>query len=179
MAINIAYEFKSEQRRPGSGAPSVKGGYWVNSDGKKVKKAPPKGVQKKYAGYKYYDAKGNLVGEMKDDGLYHFGKQEKREKTEWLKKNGGDGLLVADYNGDGQINDATELFGTEGPNGKRYQNGFEKLADLHDKNGDGVVSGYELEGLQVWSRLPKPDDFDSNSRCEVTLSGTRPQLSSK
>lgn len=147
---SISYEFKSQQRRPGSGAPAVKGGYWVNDKGERVKNGPPKGTQKKFEGYKYMDAKGNLVGEMKNDGLYHYGKQEKREQTEWLKKNGGDGFLVADYNGDGQINDATELFGTEGKNGKKYANGYEKLAALHDKNRDGKISGAELAGLQVW-----------------------------
>jgi hypothetical protein len=96
------------------------------------------------------DAKGQVVGEMKEDGLYHYGKQEKREQTEWLKKNGGDGFLVSDYNGDGKINDATELFGTEGPNGKKYKNGYEKLAAMHDKNKDGKITGKELESLQVW-----------------------------
>lgn len=147
---NVSYEFKSQQRRPGSGAPDVKGGYWVNDKGERVKKGPPKGTQKKYDGWKYMDAKGNVVGEMKDDGLYHYGKQEKREQTEWLKKNGGDAFLVSDYNKDGQINDATELFGTEGPKGQKYKNGYEKLAALHDANKDGKISGKELESLKVW-----------------------------
>ena len=148
---NISYEFKSQQRRPGSGAPSVSGGYWVDADGKKIKGSVPKGTQKKYAGYQYLDKNGKLVGEMKDDGLYHFGKQEKREQTEWLKKNGGDGFLVADFNGDGEINSATELFGTEGTNGEKYRNGYEKLAAMFDKNKDGQVSGAEMAGLQVWA----------------------------
>ena len=146
----VSYEFKSQQRRPGSGAPDVKGGYWVNDKGERVKQGPPKGTQKKFDGWKYMDPKGNVVGEMKNDGLYHYGKQEKREQTEWLKKNGGDGFLVSDYNKDGQINDATELFGTEGPNGKKYKNGYEKLAALHDTNKDGKISGKELENLKVW-----------------------------
>ena len=147
---NISYEFKSQQRRPGSGAPAVNGGYWLDANGKKTDKSPPKGTQKDFQGWKYMDSNGKLVGEMKDDGLYHYGKQEKREQTEWLKKNGGDGFLVADYNGDGQINDATELFGTEGPNGQKFKNGFEKLAALHDTNKDGKISGKELEGLKIW-----------------------------
>lgn len=147
---NISYEAKSQQRRPGSGAPAVQGGYWVDANGKKTDKSPPKGTQKNYAGWKYLDAKGQTVGEMKSDGLYHYGKQEKREQTEWLSKNGGDAFLVSDYNKDGQINDATELFGTEGPNGKKYKNGYEKLAALHDTNKDGKISGKELENLKVW-----------------------------
>lgn len=148
---NVSYEAKSQQRRPENGlAPSVKGGYWVDADGKKTDKTPPPGVKKEFAGYKYMDPQGNVVGEMKSDGLYHYGKQEKREITEWLAKDGGDGFLVADYNGDGQINDARELFGTEGPNGEKYKNGYEKLRALHDKNGDGKISGKELESLQIW-----------------------------
>lgn len=146
---NIAYESKSEQRRPGSGAPAADGGYWVNSDGEKIKGGVPKGKQPKYNGFKYYDKDGALVGEMKE-GLYHYGKQERREETEWLAKNGGDGFLVADLNGDGEINSAVELFGTEGANGEKYKNGYEKLAALYDKNRDGVVNGEELRGLQVW-----------------------------
>ena len=147
---NVSYELKSQQRRPGSGAPSVKGGYWVDTQGNKVKSGPPKGTQKKFDGYKYLDAQGNVVGEMKDDGLYHYGKAEKREITEWLAKDGGDGFLVADLNGDGEINSAVELFGTEGANGEKYKNGYEKLAALYDKNRDGKVTGDELQGLQIW-----------------------------
>jgi hypothetical protein len=147
---SVSYEFKSQQRRPGSGAPSVSGGYWVDAQGNKVKSGPPKGTQKKFDGYQYLDKNGNVVGEMKDDGLYHYGKQEKREITEWLAKDGGDGFLVADLNGDGEINSAVELFGTEGADGSKYANGYEKLAALYDKNGDGKVEGAELNGLQIW-----------------------------
>ncbi len=147
---NISYELKSEQRRPGSGAPAVEGGHWVDAEGAKATKNPPKGVQKDFAGYRYLDKDGNIVGEMKEDGLYHYGKQEPRELTEWLAPNGGDGFLVWDYNGDGQIESAKELFGTVGLNGETFANGFEKLAYYFDKDGDGVVQGAELEGLQVW-----------------------------
>lgn len=147
---NVSYQYKSQQRRPGSGAPKVSGGYWVDADGKRIKGSVPKGTQPKYNGYQYMDKDGKVVGEMKD-GLYHFGKQEAREQTEWLNKNGGDGFLVADLNGDGEINSAVELFGTEGTNGAKYQNGYEKLAALYDKNKDGQVSGAEMAGLQVWA----------------------------
>ncbi|MBS2037031.1 hypothetical protein JST97_18735 [bacterium] len=145
---SVSYEFKSQQRRPGSGAPAVDGGHWVDANGSPASKAPPKGTQPKFEGYKYLDRDGAVVGEMKN-GLYNYGKQEKREATEWLARNGGDGLLVADLNGDGQINSAVELFGTAG-DGVKYRNGYEKLAALYDKNHDGQVNGDELRGLQVW-----------------------------
>ncbi|MFN8613108.1 MAG: hypothetical protein U0931_36560 [Vulcanimicrobiota bacterium] len=147
---SVSYEFKSEQRRPGSGAPAADGGHWVDTQGNAVKNGPPKGKQPKFNGFKYLDNSGSVVGEMKD-GLYNYGKQEKREATEWLAKDGGDGFLVADLNGDGQINSAVELFGTSGSDGAKYQNGYEKLAALYDKNHDGRVDGAELNGLQVWA----------------------------
>ncbi|MBT9582908.1 hypothetical protein IV102_06135 [bacterium] len=147
---SVSYEFKSQQRRPGSGAPAVDGGHWVDSNGNAVKNGPPKGTQAKFNGFKYLDKNGAVVGEMKD-GLYNYGKQEKREATEWLAKDGGDGFLVADLNGDGQINSAVELFGTAGSDGAKYQNGYEKLAALYDKNHDGRVNGEELNGLKVWA----------------------------
>lgn len=147
---NTSYEFKTAHWRPGMGTPAAEGGYWVDAENKKTDKSPPGGIQKNYAGWRYMDANGKLVGEMKDDGFYHYGKQEKREQTEWLAKDGGDGFLVSDYNKDGRINDATELFGTEGPNGQKFKNGYEKLAALHDTNKDGKISGKELEGLKIW-----------------------------
>ena len=147
---STSYEFKSQQRRPGSGAPATDGGHWVDADGKAAKKGPPSGTQAKFNGYKYLDRNGQVFGEMKD-GLYNYGKQEKREVTEWLAKGGGDGFLVADLNGDGEINSAVELFGTEGTDGGKYKNGYEKLSALYDKNHDGQVTGAELQGLQVWA----------------------------
>lgn len=147
---NIAFEFKCDVARPGSGAPDVAGGFWVDADGFETNDVPPVGVQKAYSGFEYLDANGELIGQMKDDGLYHYGTQEPREWTEWLKPYGGDGLLVWDYNGDGQINNAKELFGTVGLNGEQFANGFEKLAHYFDANHDGTIDGDELEGLQVW-----------------------------
>ena len=66
---------------------------------------------------------------------------------------GGDGLLVMDRNGDGQINDGRELFGgaTETADGRRAGNGYAALAQL-DSNGDGVISAGDaaFQQLQVW-----------------------------
>lgn len=126
-----SWSHKSKMRRPGRGAPAVDGGHWKNG--------------------KYLDKNGKVVGEMRD-GLYHWGNHEPREKTEWLKKNGGDGLLVWDVNGDGQIGSSKELFGNFDIHGKKkFENGYEKLAHYFDKNGDGKVRGKELKGLQIWA----------------------------
>jgi hypothetical protein len=63
-----------------------------------------------------------------------------RINTGWVGS--GDGLLVLDRNGDGQINDGSELFGTatRRSDGSRASDGFAALSDL-DSNHDGVVNG--------------------------------------
>lgn len=73
-------------------------------------------------------------------------------KTEWLKKGTQDGLLVSDFNGDGQIDSGRELMRTTGVNGEqgKYSGGWDKLSQLFDTNHDGKVSGSELDKLQVW-----------------------------
>ena len=63
------------------------------------------------------------------------------------------GILVRDANGDGQIDNGTELFGTSTTlkNGDKAENGFEALAE-YDLNGDGKVDQTEAEaaGLRIW-----------------------------
>ncbi|MEM9496133.1 MAG: SdrD B-like domain-containing protein [Pseudomonadota bacterium] len=68
------------------------------------------------------------------------------EVIEWFDGS-GDGILVdtRKIGADGEI-DGSALFGDEGG---KYANGFEKLA-LLDADGDGVLTGAELEGLGVW-----------------------------
>ena len=60
-----------------------------------------------------------------------------KENTGWVGKD--DGLLVRDINGNGQIDNGTELFGNNSvlSNGKKAKNGFEALKDL-DSNQDYV-----------------------------------------
>lgn len=76
----------------------------------------------------------------------------KQDNVEWMKKGSQDGLLVADFNGDGKINDGSELMRRTGENGEqnKYKNGWDKVSTLFDKNHDGVVNGAELNGLQMW-----------------------------
>jgi len=63
-----------------------------------------------------------------------------------------DGLLVLDLNGDGQINNGTELFGngTDTANGKA-RDGYAALAQ-HDLNSDAVIDSQDavFANLQVW-----------------------------
>lgn len=144
----ISFEFKSSDAKDWPDGSD--GGYWVDADGTVTTDIPSPGIQKGYAGWEYLADDGALLGQIKEDGLYHYGEQEPRELTEWLAPGGGDGLLVWDYDGDGQITSAKELFGTVGLNNETFSNGFEKLAHYFNQNGDGRVDGDELEGLQVW-----------------------------
>ncbi len=67
-----------------------------------------------------------------------------------------DGLLVRDINGNGVIDDGTELFGTSTilPNGTKAANGFAALAAL-DSNGDGKIDASDpvYAQLAVWRDL--------------------------
>ncbi|MBI3928503.1 MAG: hypothetical protein HY319_23375 [Armatimonadetes bacterium] len=64
--------------------------------------------------------------------------------TEWTAPALHDGLLVMPENN--RVDGALQLFGTAGG----YEDGFQKLALVCDKDGNGWVQGAELEGLYVW-----------------------------
>ena len=72
----------------------------------------------------------------------------------WVHPN--DGLLVLDRNGNGQIDNGSELFGNYTPlnNGTLALNGFDALAEL-DANGDGIIDANDVEfaNLRVWRDL--------------------------
>ena len=83
-------------------------------------------------------------------GMYYWGQlTTNKKKTEWIKPGSGDGFLVWDHNGNGIIDDNTEMmseFDTSG--NKAFANGFEKLRHYFDKDGDGQRFGdFKLEVL--------------------------------
>lgn len=77
-----------------------------------------------------------------------------RTGTGWIKP--GTGLLVLDRNGNGTIDNGSELFGDHTPlaSGGTAANGFEALAQ-QDSNRDGVVDrdDHNWHQLQVWRDL--------------------------
>ncbi len=74
-----------------------------------------------------------------------------KEQSAWVGAN--DALLVRDINGDGQVNDASELFGgaTILANGSTASDGYAALADL-DSNNDDVINAFDtlFNELQIW-----------------------------
>ena len=116
---------------------------------------------------KVYNADQNWVGEwVAADwgyshggrlGRYYFSPIKTNEQTEWMKPGSGDGFLVWDKNGNGLIDDNTEMMSEFDVDGnKRFQNGFEKLAFYFDKDNNGVIEGEEL-GSQVWVDIDGDD----------------------
>ena len=118
-----------------------------------------------------YNAEGQLVGHWDKSkwgpshkgriGQYYWESQGsvKEERTEWLKGT-GDGFLVWDINGNGKIDDNTEMmseFDAEG--NKVFENGFEKLQHYFDQDNNGVIEGKELEELKFWV-----DDGDAKTQ---------------
>ncbi len=116
--------------------------------------------------------KGAPSDAIRKDGWTYWGKKEEREKTEWLAKNGGDGLLVWDVNNDGKITSSKELFGNYDVDGKeRFKDGYEKMAHYFDKNRDGRVEGDELRGLQIWKDANADGKVDAGEMQSLSQHG--------
>ncbi|MDU4960255.1 MAG: calcium-binding protein [Sporomusaceae bacterium] len=89
------------------------------------------------------------------------------ESTGWVS--GDDGILTLDRNGDGIVNDGTELFGnnTRLSNGTNAVDGFQALSELDD-NADGWIDALDAAytQLRVWQDV----DGDGYSGMEELLS---------
>ncbi|MFV0361392.1 SdrD B-like domain-containing protein, partial [Tropicimonas sp.] len=69
------------------------------------------------------------------------------ERIEWFDGN-GDGILIDNRDGNAATDmDGSRLFGDD--NGT-YTDGYDKLRALFDTDGDGTISGAELDGLALW-----------------------------
>ncbi|MCD8570865.1 MAG: type I secretion C-terminal target domain-containing protein, partial [Alphaproteobacteria bacterium] len=88
-------------------------------------------------GVELINAQNGVMFDMNNDG--------ETEKVGWAHSD--DGLLAIDLNGDGIINNQSELFG----NTDVYADGFANLAQ-YDQNGDGVIDALDgvFANLLVW-----------------------------
>ncbi|UIT47164.1 calcium-binding protein [Xylella fastidiosa subsp. multiplex] len=81
----------------------------------------------------------------------------------WVKPD--DGFLVLDRNGNGRIDDGSELFGADTilANGHKATSGFEALRDL-DSNGDGLFDATDTRfaDVRVWRDLNQDGQSQAN-----------------
>ncbi|WP_170401511.1 calcium-binding protein [Ruegeria arenilitoris] len=85
----------------------------------------------------------DLVSISESEAFFDLDNDGVLENVGWVDAQ--DGLLVADWNSDGIINDGSELFGTE------FTDGFTILGQ-HDENSDGVIDSSDTiwSTLQIW-----------------------------
>ncbi|ABC32762.1 RTX toxins and related Ca2+-binding protein [Hahella chejuensis KCTC 2396] len=100
-------------------------------------------------------ADGSVLFDHDGDGI--------KNASGWIKSD--DGILVLDRNGNGVVDNGSELFGgnTIKANGDKAKNGFEALADM-DSNGDGVVNASDAQfgDLRVWRDLNQDGESQVN-----------------
>jgi Ca2+-binding RTX toxin-like protein len=113
--------------------------------------------------------------QSKTEGIYfdHAG-DGFAEATGWAGAD--DGLLVRDLNGDGLINNGSELFGnnTRLSNGQKAANGFEALKDL-DSNKDGKLNSADTawNSLRVWKDTDADAQTDAGELRSLTEAGVK------
>ena len=121
------------------------------------------------------DGDGLVETQSKTEGIYfdHAG-DGFAEATGWAGAD--DGVLVRDLNGDGAINNGTELFGnnTRLKNGQYAANGFEALKDL-DSNKDGKLNSADAawSSLRVWKDTDADAQTDAGELLSLDNAGVR------
>ena len=157
-----SWEFVSSTDMPGLDAPAIPNGYVVydNGDTENIGANGRWDPQTSNGNWTHQRAQlyssGNdfiaewvAIGDNEYD--YFWGNRMDVEVTEWLQQGTGDGFLVWDHNGNGVIDDNTEMMSEYDTEGNYvFDNGYEKLRHYFDKDGDGVLKGSELDGLMFW-----------------------------
>ena len=144
---------RSYTYRPGLGAPSADGGQakYDTGNSESIGATWQETVSKGNKA-KIHTAAGEWIGEWigGDKSEYFYGTRKDVERTQWISGD-GDGLLVWDHNGNGTIDDSSELMSEFDISGNHaFANGLEKLAHYFDKDGNGVIEAHEMQGLMFW-----------------------------
>jgi hypothetical protein len=92
------------------------------------------------------------------------------ELTGWVGPD--DGLLVLDRNGNGQIDNGSELFGNNSGTGTGWANGFDALAEF-DSNLDGSINASDtaFASLRVWKDANSNGFVDTNELLTLQQAG--------
>ena len=104
------------------------------------------------------DGDGVETKSLSDDVLFDHDGNGLSERSGWVGPD--DGLLTWDRNGNGTIDDGSELFGNYTPisGGNKAANGYEALAFL-DSNSDGKIDASDT----AWSQLRIWKDIDGSA----------------
>jgi len=89
------------------------------------------------------------------------------EHSQWVRQGGNEAFLVVDRNGNGAIDNGTELFGNGTVltlEGDAAPNGFVALAQYDDPRLGGNDDGFITPADAVWSQLALWLDVDANGR---------------
>lgn len=112
----------------------------------------------------------------KNSVLFDIHAVGRKQKIGWTAPGSTLAFLALDRNGDGIINDGSELFGnaTPLPNGQKAANGFVALAQ-YDANGDGVIDSKDpvWQSLLLWvdgnhDGVCQPNELMPISRSQIT-----------
>ena len=122
------------------------------------------------------DLDGNGVDTISKSAGVHFDLDGNKfaETTGWVGKN--DGLLVLDRNGNGKIDNGSELFGNNTilKNGSKAAHGFAALSEL-DSNKDGKIDASDTaySQLRVWKDSNSNGVVDTGELLTLTQTGVK------
>jgi len=113
---------------------------------------------------------GITLGASGDRVLFDLDSSGNEEWTQWVRSGEDDALLVRDINGDGQINDGSELMG-EGTHLELYPgqlavDGFDALAQFDRVSLGGNADGWIDASDLIWNELNLWTDLNADGRTD-------------